>query len=596
MDRFARLAPFLLALAVYLVAWRVQPLPPTGDEPHYLLTAWSLVHDGDVDLRDEYARSDGASLGVAPHLEPHACDYRHDGRLIPLHGVGLALLLAPVVALGGGLAAVRLELIVLAALLAWELHRLLRDLGLGGAREVWAAWVAVVFCLPLVVYAGQVYAEVPGALLVVLGLRRLILAPTVSRLWIAAAAAALLPWLHVRFGLLALVLAAGVAWRGWRALGARGLLPLTAFALSLAALAGCFALWYGSPLPSAPFHVAGHFPEGPTWTLESLYRHAAGLFLSRAFGWLPFAPVHVLAVAGLVPLVRLHPRQAALPLAGAGLYLLLASARMASQGAAFPGRLVVCLVPLAAVPLLVAMTRGPIARLAFVPLLALSLAITVAAVASGARLYTRGAATTEVPIAASLQGLWPAIPLLDPAAALHCQAARLRREVGAVVPDPRKAGPAVRAAEPERPGLLAFGPLVVLKKGAYAARFELAATAESAERPVAVVAVVDGSGAVVAQRLVRAADLPADGWGVATLPFFAAGELLGPRVVYLGRGEVWARGIHFEPRGGEPHERFPGWRRSLAWLVALAVCGVGLAWRSAPPAAPPSDQESPSPR
>src|SRR5919109_212680 len=69
-----------------------------GDEPHYLLAAESIVHDGDVDVADEY--SDRSYAKFYPYeLHPHG--RRTEGRLNEPHGVGFPLFIAPAYALGG---------------------------------------------------------------------------------------------------------------------------------------------------------------------------------------------------------------------------------------------------------------------------------------------------------------------------------------------------------------------------------------------------------------------------------------------------------------------------------------------------------------
>jgi len=83
-----------------------------GDEPHYLLAAESIVSDGDVDLRDEYATR--AYRDWYPYaLERHG--RLTEGRANEPHGVGFALLIAPAYALGGPLA-VQLLMAAIAAL------------------------------------------------------------------------------------------------------------------------------------------------------------------------------------------------------------------------------------------------------------------------------------------------------------------------------------------------------------------------------------------------------------------------------------------------------------------------------------------------
>ena len=52
------LALWLLLFGVYAATIGLDAFAGSdygGDEPHYLLAAHSVVHDGDVDVRDEYA-------------------------------------------------------------------------------------------------------------------------------------------------------------------------------------------------------------------------------------------------------------------------------------------------------------------------------------------------------------------------------------------------------------------------------------------------------------------------------------------------------------------------------------------------------------
>ena len=124
-----------------------------GDEPHYLLTAESIVTDGDVDLRDEYATR--AYRDWYPYvLERHG--RLTNGQANEPHGVGFPLLIAPAYAIGGPLA-VQLFLAAIAAL----------ALALGGALarriapEPWAsgATLAVGLSPPALAYATTVTPE-----------------------------------------------------------------------------------------------------------------------------------------------------------------------------------------------------------------------------------------------------------------------------------------------------------------------------------------------------------------------------------------------------------------------------------------------------
>src|SRR4051812_21417393 len=141
----------------------------TGDEPFYLLTAQSLVSDGDLDLRDEYRHADVEMArfwdGTKPlwkQMEPSAV-----GRLLSPHDPGLAVLVAPAYALGG-LEGVRRFLVVVWAAAMGCAALLARRLGV-------APWACVLPACAVgagpvgVVYASQVYPEGPAALCLALG-------------------------------------------------------------------------------------------------------------------------------------------------------------------------------------------------------------------------------------------------------------------------------------------------------------------------------------------------------------------------------------------------------------------------------------------
>lgn len=66
----------------------------TGDEPHYVAIAHSIAFDRDLDLANNYNDVDWIVGGVPP--EAHAMAGR-DGKLRPVHDVGMPLLFAPYV-------------------------------------------------------------------------------------------------------------------------------------------------------------------------------------------------------------------------------------------------------------------------------------------------------------------------------------------------------------------------------------------------------------------------------------------------------------------------------------------------------------------
>lgn len=92
----------------------------TGDEPHYLLMDYSMVHDHDLNLKNNYENSDYKSFFFSPLL-PQGTPARQDGRTDALyapHGIGLPVLLMPGYYLATKTGAV-FEMVVLATLVVW---------------------------------------------------------------------------------------------------------------------------------------------------------------------------------------------------------------------------------------------------------------------------------------------------------------------------------------------------------------------------------------------------------------------------------------------------------------------------------------------
>lgn len=275
-------------------------LHPSGDEPHYLLMAQSLAREGDLDLRDNFARADFREY--VPVLDaPHYGAPRADGRPFPAHSPGLPLLLAPAYAWGGRRACV-LVMAALAAACVVQVRALARQVG---AAPRGAAWALVAACgPPLGVYAFHIYTEVPSALAIAVALRLLLVAaPGVGSASAAAAAAGALPWLHVKMIPVAAVL-------GLLALGRLRGRARVAFLL----VAGVAALGFGAYYRAIFGHASplGLYGGGvPRGVEPAPLRAAVGLLLDRSFGLLPHAPVFVLALAGVPALLaRLRPSRA----------------------------------------------------------------------------------------------------------------------------------------------------------------------------------------------------------------------------------------------------------------------------------------------
>lgn len=577
---------FLIALVAYTATWLVTRPIPTGDEGHYLLIASSLAHDGDVDLANDYPSDALARLDprLAAPLSPgtHAHRYRPDGPLLSTHGFGLGVLLAPVIRLGGTLTAIRLVLIVIAAVLAAEVWTLLAIVSRARAWVRWSAWSATFLTLPVVVFSNQIYAEVPGALLIAVALRRLLDRSTsFAGFCLAGLAIGGLPWLHLRFVGIAMVLGLALLLRAAVRVGpvAAGI----ASAIPVGVVAGMlngFRYWYGSAWPGAI--RAPMFGEATGPTLALFYDNVLSSVFSAASGWLPFAPSHCLGLVGLVMLVCWGNAAAWWSCGALVVYALtLGSSESFSNGWSYPARLLVCLIPFVALPLATALRARPVLRVAFAPLFLLSLVYTGLALRDAERLYALGSVETDLPVARDLVPIWPRFPWgVGGFAVTPDMLARLtgRLEPGG---DGR---PIVARAVPgeDQPGLLAYGPYVPLLDGTYRALFDVAIAASTApaDTEVARLDVATRQGEVVhATKSLRIADRNADGGFVRVeVPFtMPAARNVETRVFFDGTAEVRLAGVRVEPVG--PHGRTRDWDRALLWIGGLAFAGIFFAQR-----------------
>jgi hypothetical protein len=361
------LALWLLLFGVYAATLGLDAFAGSdygGDEPHYLLAAESITTDGDVDVLDEYA--DRSYAKFYPHeLRPHG--RRTDGRLNEPHGVGFPLLIAPAYALGGA-KAVELFLAAVAALAMALAYRL----ALRVAPDPWAfgAALAVGLSPPLLAYGTAVYPELTAAALLA-GATLLAVRLDTRVSWGEASLCFLLlgalPWLGTKFALPGVVIGAFAArsiWRARRRTLAVGAVELSLFSVGL--FVAINEAIYSGPTPYAA-DVAGESATGadfPGGYLERAYRLVA-LFVDRSYGLLRWAPVFVLAFAGLwwlwrarrdrlaraVPGVREIELTAGLCAAVVGVQLLVAAFLAPTMfGFWFPPRHLMAALPLA-VPL-----------------------------------------------------------------------------------------------------------------------------------------------------------------------------------------------------------------------------------------------------
>lgn len=316
-----------LPLLFFLFVWTLTThgkYSVSGDEPHYLIVAHSLVADGDFDVANNYAQNDGQHFGhdgLKP--EQHARTNRWSATW-SVHDPGLPLLVAPVYAAASALAglmsdellartrqsrglfAYSLVSLAILALSAWGvslfLAGLLRDTA---PRLALAVTGTMAFVPPFLAHAFLVFPDIVAGVVTCavvwlwcqdsrdLALRRVL--PL-------ALAIGLLPWLHRRYLLLGLGLVFVAMHRhgGWVKEQRTSTKLVLAAALVVPA-AGLFLLMW-----VAWGHLGGPQAFGPVLSAAWIPRGSLGLILDRERGLLAYSPIYLLIPACWIVAWRRH--------------------------------------------------------------------------------------------------------------------------------------------------------------------------------------------------------------------------------------------------------------------------------------------------
>ncbi len=239
-----------MVLGAGLTAWwtAIDRARITGDEPHYLIIAASLLRDRDLDVRNNY-REDAETREIYGPLRPHA--WRTADGWRSFHAPGLGLLLAAPFGVGG-IAGARVALALLAAaVLGWTGWVWARDRL--SPPDTALVTAGIVLSAPVVAGGGYLYPDLLGGALLAALAVRLLSAPLRSTLeWACLlAVVGLLCALHPKNVAAAGLLTALALWRVWRERGAGGIgttgrrLPRSgAIAMAVAAAgAALVAVW-----------------------------------------------------------------------------------------------------------------------------------------------------------------------------------------------------------------------------------------------------------------------------------------------------------------------------------------------------------------
>ncbi|MGH9390847.1 MAG: hypothetical protein ACRD1Z_14620, partial [Vicinamibacteria bacterium] len=289
-------AVFFAALVFYLGvgSWISARVGLSGDEPHYLLITYSLLHDLDLAVQNNYGAEDYRSFyqgKIGPRLAA--------GTPYSVHGVGLPILLAPGYAAFGLFGVLLTEASIAALLLQTIYQASIRITASPGPSLAVVAGFGLTS--PALFLSVSAYPELPAALVAASAARRLLDSepPRALAAFVWTLALGALPFLHLKFLPLAGILIAAFVFQFRQFRQFRR--PLAGLALGAAVSIGSFLLFtfltMGSFDPTASYGRQRIF-------LDRVPLGIAGLLFDQEYGLLLHAPVYLLGFAGIVTLFR----------------------------------------------------------------------------------------------------------------------------------------------------------------------------------------------------------------------------------------------------------------------------------------------------
>lgn len=156
---------------VFLLGFRLQMNPiPTGDEPHYLIMDYSLIHDHDLSLANNYGRN--VRLGL-PYTTlyyqgwPHV-SAKYANKQYSTHGFGLPVVLLPGFLFGQSAGAI-IEMVLVATVVVWLTWRWTVEVTKSRKAAYFTAFVLSI-CYFFATLVGAIYPDMLIAALILITL------------------------------------------------------------------------------------------------------------------------------------------------------------------------------------------------------------------------------------------------------------------------------------------------------------------------------------------------------------------------------------------------------------------------------------------
>ena len=357
------IAIFAILILVYVASIDIRATRGasiTGDEPFYLITTQSLIEDRNLDLRRQYELHSYESFFDHPDGLWTQSAARDNGKLLSPHNPGLSIFIIPGFKFGG-LIGVQIQMMAVASL-TFSLAYILLVRITGRLWISWLATITVAVTSTAFIYSTEIYPEFPAALLLIISL---LIIPRINQSSIWQAIGLLLclsaiVWLGVKYAPLAGLVA---VWGFWRMTpSARGV-----FLVSTILSASLFVWFHLDTFGGlTPYSVNLVYAGDGTISIlgdhfdftRRLYR-PLGLFVDQRFGIARWAPILLLVIPA-APLLWKIDSLSRLVLTLLLVQILIATFVVVTMmGWWFPGRTLVTVLPLMALPLTILFMQSP---------------------------------------------------------------------------------------------------------------------------------------------------------------------------------------------------------------------------------------------
>jgi hypothetical protein len=296
--RYATLILFILTcIPVFITAYiYYQHARPQGDEPHYLVISQTMLLYQSIDVVKTYDNMDYWSY-YPQRLDPHL-SVNAEGKQLPLHGIGGPFLWLIPFALVGRIGAV-FFIALISVLMVINIYKLLIAMKI---RQGYAFMVSLAFAVgsPIYVYSHLTFIE-PIAALCCIYVLRVLCQERLSKwdLIGSSTALGLLPWIHIRFAHIELLLFLFLLFRLYKENRFKNIANYVCYIVPVALLFVLYEVYnvlvWGSLNPAAHEFNANMVPF-----TYSPFVGLLGIFFDQEFGLFTNFPIFIFALPGIL--------------------------------------------------------------------------------------------------------------------------------------------------------------------------------------------------------------------------------------------------------------------------------------------------------